>query len=792
MSLCGHSHSLAQQTPAAPAVAVADEIVTLSVFEVTDTRDVGYHASTTLAGTGTGEDLKNIPMSVDVLTKEFLEDIGATDIYEASRYALGGEFNPNDGDATSGPDLRSFSFRGFRTAWQTRDFFIWSLPADGYSYERLDFMRGPNAVLAGDAEPGGVMNINTKRAHWKNRATLGARVGSWGRYRGTLDWNRAITKNWAIRLNAVHAENGSWKDWVNDERKSVHLTTTLKLGRNTQLRLEGEIGRLEQRPAFSLPRESYSDWERAGLPSFIRYSDGGTEYGTSRLGSASATAVWWVYDSVTKKLNNWNGMGQTNGPSTTSNASKPVSDERIHPRDMQLAGPDMHLDRDYHTYTGWFEHRFTRSLTLELAYNYQTYTRTGLLAGVSELRRDPNLLLYDGITPNPHYGEAYASISWQDQWQRQDVDSYRAALVYEWDALSWTKQRFHLGFGLRDETMSRVNKQERWVNNSTTASLTGSSTSIARRVYVSDGRNMDALRFGGLLNDPDTGVITDFVAVGNMDKQHNFVTYGHLAASGEYLDGKIRTVFGIRRDMAKNKIHSAERDAVTGVYAYVPESPERTVLDVYNTSLSAGLIYNWWDPLSLFFNYSESFRPANQAVILINGNPPGPRLGRGKEAGVRLNLLKDRIQVSASVFDITQENYVIELRAASSNPLPAISAIWGDPQIAQLDPEYMNNRLPATANVDVETNSGRGFELEVFTNITPGWTLQAGYGFVDNEAIATCLMTRAYIEKNMDGWEAMAASDPAIEASIRPELNALKNFMATQIPGSKSLRSNRH
>jgi outer membrane receptor for ferric coprogen and ferric-rhodotorulic acid/sugar lactone lactonase YvrE len=766
-----------------------EEIVELSVFEVTGSRDVGYRAATTLAGTGTGEDLKNVPLAVTVLTRDFLEDIGAIDIYEASRYATGGEYQP-----TSDTDVTSFQFRGFRTAWQTRNFFIWYLPADGYSYERIDVMRGPNAVLVGDAEPGGVLNINTKQAQWKNKLALGARIGAWEQYRGTLDWNQVVTKKWAFRLNAVYDEQGSWADWVGNKRKSVHFANTLKLSGRTQIRMEAEYGKLESRPMFSLPREQYSDWD--GDP-FARFSTGGA--GTSRLGSASGAGQWFVYDGSTSAINNWNGLGQTTGPS--GNDSKPIRDESVAPRKMQLAGPDARNDRDYFTTTIWAEHRFTRNLTLELAYNYQTITRNGLLPSGSTMRRDPNEILGDGITPNPHYGEAYLDFIWQKSWQRQRVHNCRATLVYDWNALSWTKQRFFAGFGLREETSGRHTSNEVRVNNPAVPNLAGTTNRMTRRVYVSDGWSRDALRFDGLLDmetpDPAAGgdpvrIITDFAAIGNMDRQTNFITYGQVSASGEYLDGKLRTLLGVRQDFAKNKIHNAVRDTTTGVYAYDPSSPEQTILDVSNTALSAGFIYNWYKPLSLFFNYSESFRPANQAVINIEGKPPGPRLGSGKEAGVRVNLLNDRIYISASVFDILQENYVLDFRQASINPITSIQAIWRDDQIALIDPEYKNNELPGGANCDLETNRGRGFEVEVFTNITQNWTLQAGYGFVDNETIETAVMTRAYVERNMDGWEAMAVADPAIEASIRPSINTLREFMAVQIPGSKSLRSNRH
>ena len=75
--------------PAAPAPA-AGQVVQMSVFEVSSDRDLGYRAMSSIAGSRTGEDLRNVPMPINVLTEEFLRDIDATDLLEAARFSTGG------------------------------------------------------------------------------------------------------------------------------------------------------------------------------------------------------------------------------------------------------------------------------------------------------------------------------------------------------------------------------------------------------------------------------------------------------------------------------------------------------------------------------------------------------------------------------------------------------------------------------------------------------------------------------------------------------------------------------
>jgi iron complex outermembrane receptor protein len=59
-----------------------DEVFELSPFSVDTSGDQGWRASQTLTGSRTNQELKNVPLSVDALTSEFMEDLRS--IYEAS------------------------------------------------------------------------------------------------------------------------------------------------------------------------------------------------------------------------------------------------------------------------------------------------------------------------------------------------------------------------------------------------------------------------------------------------------------------------------------------------------------------------------------------------------------------------------------------------------------------------------------------------------------------------------------------------------------------------------------
>src|SRR5436190_2014413 len=63
-----------------------DEAVVLSPFVVDATKDVGYHASSTLAGSRINTSLKDVAQSITVVTKEFLNDIDAINVNDVLAY----------------------------------------------------------------------------------------------------------------------------------------------------------------------------------------------------------------------------------------------------------------------------------------------------------------------------------------------------------------------------------------------------------------------------------------------------------------------------------------------------------------------------------------------------------------------------------------------------------------------------------------------------------------------------------------------------------------------------------
>lgn len=215
--------SPAQDAASAPPGAEPQEQpLVLSPFTVDASRDRGYQAASTLAGTRIRTNLVDIGSSISVMTEEFLRDVGATDNETALMYALNTEVGGPRGNFSGGVNVSTQNtnelalfanpsgntrVRGLTNADNTRNYFLSDIPWDGYTVSRVDLQRGPNAILFGLGSPAGVVNATINQAEFRNRGAVSARVDQFGSLRATLDYNRTFFDNqFAARIGVLHNE----------------------------------------------------------------------------------------------------------------------------------------------------------------------------------------------------------------------------------------------------------------------------------------------------------------------------------------------------------------------------------------------------------------------------------------------------------------------------------------------------------------------------------------------------------------------------------------------------------
>jgi iron complex outermembrane receptor protein len=222
----------------------AGNTVTLPAVEVVGRQQGGTYHSDEASGTKTELPLREVPQAVRVLSRQTLDDLGAVRLDDALDY-VGGVSRQNSfgglwdniairglaGDINNGMSLLRNGFSGNRGFNAQRDM---------ANVERVEFLKGPAASLYGASEPGGTLNIVTKRPLWQSAQSVEGYVGSFDFLRATIDSTGPITENFAYRLNVALEDRGGFRDFVDTERSLFAPAFTWKISRATRLDYNGE------------------------------------------------------------------------------------------------------------------------------------------------------------------------------------------------------------------------------------------------------------------------------------------------------------------------------------------------------------------------------------------------------------------------------------------------------------------------------------------------------------------------------------------------------------------------
>lgn len=241
----------------------------------------GYRATRSSTGTKTDTPLRDIPQAITVITQERARDQHAVDVNKALQYVPGVIVAQGEGNRDQ------IVVRGQNT---TADFFVDGVRDDVqyfrdlYNADRLEVLKGPNAMIFGRGGGGGVVNRVSKKAGEDVREGT-AWVGSFDHYRATADVGARVGNDFAVRLNGVFEDSGSYRNGVDLERYGINPTAFFRLTDDTRVWLSYEYfsdertadrgissvgvpGSMERRPYpgsikafFGDPDKSISDFE---------------------------------------------------------------------------------------------------------------------------------------------------------------------------------------------------------------------------------------------------------------------------------------------------------------------------------------------------------------------------------------------------------------------------------------------------------------------------------------------------------------------------------------------------
>ena len=233
-------------------------------------------ASTSLTATKTLTPLRDVPQSVTVITQAMIADQRMQSIADVVRYVPGVGIGQGEGNRDT-PILRGNS--------TTADFFVDGVRDDVqyfrdlYNVERVEAVKGPNAMIFGRGGVGGVINRAIRQADWNTANEVMLQAGSHTNRRLSVDLGRPVTQTFAARLTGMYEDSDSYRNGVGIGRYGFNPTFTYLAGGATTLR----VG-----------YERFQDDRTAdrGIPSFGNRpveTDAATFFGDPRMSNSMVT-----------------------------------------------------------------------------------------------------------------------------------------------------------------------------------------------------------------------------------------------------------------------------------------------------------------------------------------------------------------------------------------------------------------------------------------------------------------------------------------------------------------------
>ena len=228
-----------------------DTTVLDDVFVMADQDGEGvrrYQARRSGSATKTDTPLDEVPQAVSVIPATVLDDLRSPRIEKALDYA-GGVARQND---FGGLTMYEYSIRGLTTSEFYKDGFSvnrgYMNPQDPSNVERIDVLKGPASSLYGRGDPGGTINIVSKRPQNDRFARLDLSAVRWDRYRSSLDVNTPLDDEGTMlyRMNLAVEDNKSFRDYRSSERQFFAPAFSWELSPQTRLLVQAEVIRSSQ------------------------------------------------------------------------------------------------------------------------------------------------------------------------------------------------------------------------------------------------------------------------------------------------------------------------------------------------------------------------------------------------------------------------------------------------------------------------------------------------------------------------------------------------------------------
>lgn len=209
-----------------------------------------YGVTKTISATRTDTAVKDIPQALTVINERQIEDQQLRSIADLLYFV------PGATPATGEGNRDQFTLRGNNTS---ADFFRDGVRDDVqyyrdlYNADRVEVLKGPNAMIFGRGGGGGVVNRVTKRSTLGSNREFALMGDSEGGVRLTADVDQPLGRGLGLRVNGVYENGASFRKQVDLERYAINPVLGIMAGPDTRIDLSYEYLRDRRTADRGLP-----------------------------------------------------------------------------------------------------------------------------------------------------------------------------------------------------------------------------------------------------------------------------------------------------------------------------------------------------------------------------------------------------------------------------------------------------------------------------------------------------------------------------------------------------------
>jgi len=203
------------------------QTMTPVVVSADASRRTRYTTRRTTTATRTDAPLRDVPQAITVVGADLIADQSMQNMADVARYVPGVAMGQGEGHRDA-PTIRGQE--------STADFYADGMRDDAqylrdlYNVERVEALKGPNAMIFGRGGGGGVINRVTKEAQWLPTRSLTLEGGSFEHRRATFDLGDGLGRSAAARVNGMIEDSRLFRHATRLERYGVTPTATFLLG----------------------------------------------------------------------------------------------------------------------------------------------------------------------------------------------------------------------------------------------------------------------------------------------------------------------------------------------------------------------------------------------------------------------------------------------------------------------------------------------------------------------------------------------------------------------------------